>query len=306
MTMHAKEIKSKISSVENIKKITHAMEVVSVSKMKKATGKLTALRTYAQLSLEILAHIAQNQVVRHPLLETGGGSKTLLIYIGADRGLCGSYNQKIGRKVTQYVNQIEDRGRGCDMITVGSKAAQRANELGKEIIGAFDEFSETVSINEIGGLCELVLSQFQGGTYNNVVVAYTHHITALKHVPRVRQILPVTTEQIEKLVTELEELDDEHKDMFATEDLSRHIFEPSEEAVLSATLPRLTEVRLYRALLESFASEHSARMFAMKNATENAEEMIDDLNISYNRARQESITREISEIAAGAEALSKQ
>lgn len=302
MALHAKAIKSKINSVENIKKITRAMELVSVSKMQKATDRTMALRTYAQLALEILTHIAQDQVVRHPLLEHGDGNKTLVVVVGSDRGLCGSYNANIQKKVEGFVRRLADDGKTCDFVTIGKNAERFVRSLDGEIVGTFTDFTETISIDNIGGLKHLVLEQFKSNDYTQVVVGYTHFISALKYIPRIRQILPISTEQIEKLIDELE-IDEDESVMFESESMSQYLFEPSEEAVLSAILPQLTGIRLYRALLESFASEHSARMFAMKNATENAEEMIDDLNLSYNRARQANITREISEIAAGAEAM---
>lgn len=295
MSVSTKAIKSKIGSVENIKKITRAMELVSVSKMKKAVAAALSARPYAERALEILTNISRERLLDHPLLRAGDGP-TLVVVIASNKGLCGSFNVNVHKAAREYMAQCDE----VHMVTVGTYAEKFARRTDTHTVASFIDFGERIAIEEVAGLARSVGEPFRRGEYERVVMVYTRYISALKQDVTVRQLLPVDPKNIADMIQEIES--DTPRQV--TEDMSLYLFEPSIDEILDPLLSRLSEVQLYQALLESQASEHSARMFAMKNATENAEEMIDDLNLSYNRARQAKITREISEIAAGAEALS--
>lgn len=301
MALQAKAIKAKITSVKNIRKITKAMELVSVSKMKKAVDQTLGTRHFATKALEILIGLSKERALKHDLLKEGEGDKVLLVMISSNKGLCGSFNVNIAKKVNESVEKFGGAAKHA-FITIGKNSERHSRRLGTEVVGSFIDIPENPSPEDVRGLVRLVLDEYKTGRYNKVMIAYGHYVSALVNRPVVRQLLPITQEGIERMITELDEIDESVTDISASK-VSNHIFEPGEEELLDAVLPRLTEVRVYQAVLESYASEHSSRMFAMKNATENADKLADTLKLSYNRARQEGITNEISEIASGAEAL---
>ena len=304
MPLSAKAIKSKINSVGNIKQITRAMELMSVSKMKQATERVLRSREYAQRAQGILRHVARDQNTIHQLLEYGDGDKSLVVVIGSSKGLCGSFNVNVAKRMRAYTKEVTGQDASeVAFVAVGKRPSKEVgkleNDFPVDLLGSFNEFTENVRERDIRGLARLVLDEFRSGEYRNVVVIYTHYITALKNQVLACQLLPVDPEATLDTLDGVTEVDAEE-----SANLAGYTFEPDEDAVLDAILPRLTEVRLYQMILESQASEHSARMFAMKNATENAEEMKEELQLSYNRARQAQVTREISEISAAANALS--
>lgn len=300
MSASTKEIKGKIESVENIQQITRAMQLMSVSKMRRAVDRVAPTRRYADRAREILENLSADQNITHPLMEYGDGNAVLAVVVASDKGLCGSFNAKIQKRLEKFKESANESP--VDVVAVGDHAAGSAEILECDLVGTFNEFNEHVSISDVSGIFELVRSEFHSGTYNRVVVIYSHYESALEFTPLVRQLLPVDPDNMGDTLDEVAEAAGE--ETVSRESMSQYIFEPSESAVVSAVLPRFSQVRLFQALMESQASEHSARMFAMKNATENAEEVAEELEISYNRARQDAITREISEISAGANALS--
>lgn len=300
MALSTRTIRTKIKSVNSIKKITKAMEMVSASKMKRAVSRALATRAYTEASMQLLATILRDEALTHPLMEERAGEGALIIVIGSNRGLCGGFNVTLTRAVTRFVQENLGAER-TDLVAIGRNAERLAVRLEKGLIGSFSGINEHVSIADIAGIRRLVLDEFARGTYARVYVAYTNYISPIKYEPIVRQVLPMHF-AIERNM--LEELGDDRKaEDFYAPDVDERVFEPGRNEVLDHVLPRLFEINVYQALLESFASEHSARMFAMKNASDNAKAIVEDLTQSYNNARQASITREISEIAAGADAL---
>ena len=305
MPLSTRAFKTKMKSVQNIGKITRAMEMVAASKMKRAVDAAVATRTYAELALNLLVNLAKDRAVVHPLVEKGPGERRLVIIVASNKGLCGGYNSAVERSLREWLKAKQFKP--VDFVCIGKQSERIAKHLlpiseGK-VIASFTELSEQVELSEISGLTKLILSEFEEAkNYRKTYIMYTQYQSALKQDPIIRQLLPVR-ENI--LINMLEELGaDEDSPEFEAERLSRYEFEPSSEEVLSAILAKLVEVQMFQSLLEADASEQSARMVAMRNATENAGELLDDLRLGYNRVRQEGVTREISEIAAGADALS--
>jgi F-type H+-transporting ATPase subunit gamma len=303
MPLQTRVIKSKIKSVGNIRKITRAMEMVAASKMRRAILAALATREYSLMALSLLKDLALQQQVHHPFLEQGLGDKTLMIIVSSNRGLCGGFNVSLARKVTEYC--VSEGGVELfDFVTVGRNSERLGRKLGGAILGSFVDFPEQLSIYDIGGLMRIVFDGYHSPEYNRVVIAYNRFISVMSYRAVIREILPVSIPALESILTEAWH---GHADQATPRDAekprSAYLFEPNEEEVLEEILPRLVEVQIYQGLLESFASEQSTRMLAMKNATDNAGKMVNDLSTAFNKARQGGITQEILEVAGGAEAL---
>lgn len=301
MAVRTRAIKQKISSVKNIRKITRAMEMVAVSKMKRAVASALSTRAYALAALDLLIALALERKIPHPLLERGAGERTLMIIVASNRGLCGGFNVTLAKSVMRSFETFGGRN-SVDFITIGKNAERLARKLGADVRGSFVDFSDSAGIHGIRGLRRLVLDEFYGGKYACVLVAYNNYISTVRYAPIIRPLLPITPEILRNLIASVGE------NVYSAEVRSAigegiYLFEPTEAAVLEEVLPQLVAVQLYQMNLESVASEHSARMIAMKNASESAGEMITDLTLDWNRVRQDGITQEISEIAAGANAL---
>jgi F-type H+-transporting ATPase subunit gamma len=285
MALRTRAIKQKIASVKNIRKITKAMEMVAVSKMKRAVGSALMTRTYSTSALDLLAALVAPRKVTHPLLVAGVGERTLMVVVASNRGLCGGFNVSLAKAVSRSFAEYGGR-ESVDFVTIGKNAERLARKLGADVRGSFVDFSETAGVYSVRGLHRLVLEEFLSGRYARVVVAYNKYVSAVRYEPVLRPLLPIS-----EIAT---------RSSFGE---GVYLFEPDESAVLEEVLPQLVAAQLYQMNLESVASEQSARMVAMKNASESAGEMISDLALDWNRARQDGITQEISEIAAGANAL---
>lgn len=294
----SKIIKNRIKSVNNARDITRAMELVAAAKIKKAVSNLLASRTYAKHARELLINLSKEINLKHPLLLKSTGKKELLIVVASNKGLCGSYNINVIKTARQYIKKNEDKK--IDLIVVGRKAETISREPNGKVIASFVKFPDDMYADDIIPLSKIVIDEFTKKNYSKVSIASTNFISSLKYEAGVSLLLPITKGPGGYGTLESE------KDRLKTKKAEAVIlFEPEEEMVLELVLPRLTEVRIYQALLEANASEHSARMIAMKNATDNAEDMIDELTLYYNQSRQAAITQEIAEISSGTEALSK-
>jgi F-type H+-transporting ATPase subunit gamma len=308
-----KEIKRRIKSVKSTKKITKAMELVAASKMKKAVSSTLASRLYSEYSWEILTSISKNvEKITHPLFianKKEGTENVLLILVTSNRGLCGAYNSQVIKKVLSLLrNNLSENNKidNIDVITVGKKGDTMMRRLNKNIIASFFELPANISISDITPISELAISEYELGHYNKVLVAYTDFISALSQKPNIRQLIPISKISFKELIEE------------ATEALSPHhggnvsvvgkdvdyLFEGDKDKIIKSLAEKITRMQIYQMILESNASEQSSRMVAMKNASEAAGEMIDDLTLVFNKARQSNITREISEISAGMASLS--
>lgn len=302
MAVQARTIKAKINSVGNIRKITRAMELVSVSKMKKATESALASRPYAERSLEILTNVSKQRNLNHRLFSHGDAKRNLVVLFSSNKGLCGSYNVNIAKGAKIFLDRVHAKYETeIDFVTVGRRSEKVARKLGGNIIASYIELPEEIHMEDALPLVRLLVDEFETGKYHNIVMVYTNFISALSNEVLARQVLPVTIENVRNM---MEDAGGKGQKGEEPADFSNYLFEPSDDEVVDRVLRDLVEVLVYQGLLEARASEHSSRMVAMKNATENAEKLSDELTLTFNRARQATITREISEIASGAEALS--
>jgi F-type H+-transporting ATPase subunit gamma len=306
-----KEIKRRIKSVKNTKKITKAMELVSASKMKRAISSALGSRAYANYSWEVLESLAgyvsetQNSLLRNPSTGSGQGAagKTLIIFITSNRGLCGGYNSQVTRKV---IAEIKKGGEAIDFISVGKKGEGSLRRMGQNIVASFNELSDAPKLSDIYPIANFAIDLYKKGEYNQIRVAYTDFVSALSQVPHVRTILPVSKTALQAEIKEHLEASLPSKELGseASKSVVNYTFEPDYETLMSIIVEKIARMRVYQMILESSASEHSARMIAMKNASDAAGEMIDDLTLAFNKARQANITQEISEISAGMASVS--
>jgi F-type H+-transporting ATPase subunit gamma len=278
-----RDIRRRIGSVKNIKQITRAMQFVAASKLKRAQDAALAARPYSEKLDEVLADLAAVLGGEdHPLLSSPTDGKRLIVLITTDRPLAGPLNTNIVRFVARDI--IDDPG-DLAVVTVGRKGRDAMRRTGVPLEAHFATFGDRPKFADVLPLARLVTDDFLGGTYARVNVVYSHWVSTLVQRPTSLTILPIQPAE-------------------DTEGIpgNQFIFEPSASAVLEQLLPRFVATRIFQAVLEAKASEESSRMVAMKNATENAEELIEDLTLSYNKVRQANITREMIEIASGANA----
>lgn len=311
-----KEISRRIKSISSTKKITKAMEMVAAAKMRRAIEAVLKTRTYANLSWETILHLAKMQEGRsdslHPLLSHRPNTQRVaIVLITSNRGMCGGYNAAIISKAKESIkkHQVE-----TDFVLVGKKG-NIVHHVGYNVRAEFTKSDLITDAKEIGPIVKLLKDEYLSGYYDKVFVAYTDFISPAKQVPRVKQLLPVELKEDEYLgiigkeshVSVSPELMKEKSKKHLSDDhfVFEYLFEPSPREVLDLLVPRLLEVQLYQALLESNASEYSAQMTAMHQATEAAGEMVSELTLFYNKARQAGITAEIAEISAGANALAE-
>ncbi|MDD3662641.1 MAG: ATP synthase F1 subunit gamma [Candidatus Pacebacteria bacterium] len=300
MAIQTKTIKQKMNSIGNIKKITKTMEMVSVSKMKRAVSNSISSREYSRYALELLVTLAKERNVSHPLLEKGAGKKILLVIVASNKGLCGGYNVNISKSVSKFKSTLEDEEIDC--ITIGKQAERIANRNKLNIIASISEFKENITLDEIEILKKIIFKEFlELKNYKSVYAVYTQFVKQLEYKPNVREIIPVSLKTTRNLIEEIAEGREEER--FDKRSMALYLFEPSEERVLDKVIPDLISAIFLQIMLEAQASEHSSRMIAMKNATDNAGELLEDLSLTYNRARQAGITQEVAEIIGGAEAL---
>lgn len=299
-----KEIKRRIKSVKSTKKITKAMELVAASKMKRAVSSTLASRLYAEYSWEVLTSIAKNtEKITHPLFVEREVKNILLLLITSNRGLCGAYNTQVIKKVLAFLQDSqktvfgEESKRpsfGIDIVTIGKKGDTMMRRIGKNIIASFFELPNNVSFFDIVPISELAINEYNLNHYDKVLVAYTDFISALSQKPNIKQVIPVSKKSLKELIEGIAE-----DRLPLKEKITDYLFEGDQEVLIGSLAEKLTRMQIYQMFLESNASEQSSRMVAMKNASEAAGEMIDDLTLVFNKARQSNITREISEISAG-------
>ena len=294
-----KTIKTKLKSVGNIKKITRAMEMVARSKMKKSIDKALATRPFAYFGLEFLVNFSYNANAKNFYYEKQPGNKTLIVEITANRGLCGGYNGNMFRELRRFISGSNLSE--VEFVSVGKYATHHAKLLGGEMVESFVGFGENITLKDAQDLTDAIKRKYQTGEYKNVLVAFTNFVSTLTQKPVVFQLLPLSAESFKnQLAQDGDKVNYiEVSDQSVKRDWSLYKIEPSEEEILDVIIPKLVTSQVYQALLDASASEQAARMMAMKNATENADEIEEDLLLTYNHIRQEGITRELSEIVAG-------
>lgn len=310
-----KEISRRIKSIGSIKKITKAMEMVAAAKMRKAIEAVLKTRTYANLSWETVLNLSKLSQMRqeplHPLLQPcHKPEKVAIILITSNRGMCGTYNSAVVAKAKE---SIAAHPIPTDFILVGRKGAVVHNQ-NHEIAAEFEKSELLTDIKDIYPVVKMVLDDYANKKYDKILVAYTDFINPAKQVPRVKQLVPVEVEGKDKYLGIVGQdlkvgLNEEMVSVKTKKHLTdegysyEYVFEPTPNEVLDKMIPRLIEIQLFQAFLEANASEHSARMTAMHQATEAATDIVSELTLFYNKARQAGITAEIAEISAGANAL---
>ena len=289
-----KEIRSQIKSFENTKKITKAMEMVSVSKMRKAQERMRAARPYAEKVRSLAANLSQaTPEYKHPFMVKNEGAKTAgFIVVTTDKGLCGGLNTNVLRALTNKLKEIEGQGQKVEAVAIGNKGLGFLNRVGVKIASQITQLGDRPHLDKLIGPVKVLFDAYAEGKLSAVYITYTRFINTMKQEPVVLQLLPLS--------------DDSMKADHAVGAGSHgwdYLYEPDAATVIDELLVRYTEALVYQAVAENMASEHSARMVAMKAATENAGSVIAELKLVYNKARQAAITKELSEIVAGAAAV---
>ncbi len=285
-----KEIRGKIKSVENTKKITKAMEMVAASKMRKAQDRMRSARPYSDKIRNIAAHLSQaNPEYSHPYLVKQDGSKTVgIIVVTTDKGLCGGMNTNVLRLVTNKVRELEGEGKKVETVAIGNKGLGFLGRIGAKVVSHATQLGDTPHLEKLIGPVKVLLDAYQEGKLDAVYLCYTKFINTMKQEPMLDQLLPLSSDRMEA-----------DKGSIAWD----YIYEPDAQSVIDELLMRYVEALIYQAVAENMASEQSARMVAMKAASDNAGNVISELKLVYNKTRQAAITKELSEIVAGAAAV---
>ena len=294
-----KEIRDKIKSFENTKKITKAMEMVSASKMRKAQERMRAARPYADKIRNITANLSQaNPEYRSPYMQdpkkaAGGSAKTVgYIVVTTDKGLCGGLNTNVLRAVTNKMRELQAQGSGAQAVAIGNKGYGFMNRIGAKVVSHVTQLGDKPQLDKLIGPVKVMLDAFVEGKLDAVYLCYTKFINTMRQEPMVEQLLPLDGTRLEQSA--------EEKTQYGWD----YIYEPDAPTVINELLVRYTEALVYQAVAENMASEQSARMVAMKAATDNAGNLISELKLIYNKTRQAAITKELSEIVSGAAAIS--
>jgi len=290
--------------------------MVSAAKMRKSVASVLAIRPYAHAAWSVLTNLSRAfEEYQTGLLEVREVKKVLAIAITSNRGLCGAFNSQIAKKIKEEIahpenlainrigkKKIESKTEDIqiDFITIGKKGEAVIRRAGKEIVASFNELTYLPKIDDVRAVGKVVIDDYLAKKYDKVVVFYTDYVSAINQHTKVRQLLPISKIDLEKQIAEMDVL---AKEYGLEEPIREYKIEPTPESVLEYIFPRLIEMQVYHAILESNASKESARMMAMRNATDAAGEMRDDLTFVYNQIRQMKITQEIAEISAGRAAL---
>lgn len=284
----AKEIRLKIQSIKNTQKITKAMEMVAASKMRKTQDRMLRAIPYAKKILNVISHVASaNSEYRHPYMEVREVKRTGYIVVTTDRGLCGGLNSNLLKATVKVIKQDLDKGLEVDLCLIGNKAMSFFKRIGGNVIAHTKDLGDAPIVTDLVGVIKVMLDAYLNKKIDALYLCSNEFITTMRQEPRIQQILPLIQSENDQL--------QHHWD---------YIYEPdSAPNLLDKLLTRYIESQVYRAVIENIASEQAARMLAMRNATDNAAELINSLQLAYNKARQAAITRELSEIVAGASVI---
>jgi F-type H+-transporting ATPase subunit gamma len=284
----AKEIRTKIRSIKNTQKITGAMEMVAASKMRKVQDRMRRAQPYAKKILQVIGHVAKgHSEYRHPFLEEREIKRVGFIVITTDRGLCGGLNTNLLKTTIKSIKKWKEKGADLSLCLIGGKGEAFFKRIGGNVLAQTDHLGDTPSLNDLVGVVKVMLDAYLDGRIDALFLCSNEFINTMRQEPQVQQILPVVASTDEKL-----------------QHYWDYIYEPDNARVLlDKLLRRYIESQVFRGVIENIACEQAARMFAMKSATDNASDIINDLQLAYNKARQAAITRELTEIVAGAAAV---
>ncbi len=284
----AKEIRSKIGSVQNTQKITKAMEMVAASKMRKAMERGLATRPYASKIREVIGNLAQaNSEFSHPFMESRPVKRVGVIVVSTDRGLCGGLNSNLFKTVLTKLRGWQTEEIEFDIALIGSKASGFFKRVGGNIVGEVSALGDAPTLEQLLGFTKVMLDAYENGQIDELHIAYNEFVNTMTQDPTVEQLVPISRGEIERSASHQWD----------------YLYEPGGEEVLAELLTRYLETIVYQAVVENIACEQAARMVAMKAASDNATSLIDELQLIYNKARQAAITQELSEIVAGAAAV---
>jgi F-type H+-transporting ATPase subunit gamma len=282
-----KEIKGKIGSIKNTQKITSAMEMMAASKIKKAQDRMASGRPYAQNMLKVIGHIANgNLEYRHPYMEAREVKRVGYIVVSTDRGLCGGLNSNLFKKVAKDVQAKRENGVEAAFAAIGSKAVGFFSRFGGSVLAAESGLGDKPSVSDVVGVVRVMLDAYDAGELDQIHLVFNHFASTMVQEPVINQLLPLPKSENESV---------QHR--------WDYIYEPDPREILETLMVRYIESQVYQGVVENVASEQAARMVAMKAATDNAGNLIDELQLVYNKARQAAITQEISEIVGGAAAV---
>lgn len=282
-----KEIRNQIKSVKNTQKITRAMEMVAASKMRKAQDRMAASRPYSEKMRNVVAHLSHaHPEYRHSYMQEREVKRVGFIVVSSDRGLCGGLNNNLFRSTVRLLREWDDKGVGIDLCTIGTKAGSYFKRLKTNIVAQTSHLGDAPRVQDLIGTVKVMLDAFDDGKIDRLYVVYNKFVNTMTQSPQFDQILPIEKNEDAQLA--------HHWD---------YIYEPEAKDVLTELLTRYIESLVYQAAVENVACEQAARMVAMKAASDNAGNMIDDLELVYNKARQAAITQELSEIVGGAAAV---
>lgn len=321
--VNTKQLRTRLKSIRNTKKITKAMEMVAASKMKKVIRRALATREYSQTAWEILNKISSEVAKTHPLLKYREVENICLIVVTSNKGLCGGLNSQIMRKVLQNINspynmminrigemkllpKIDPKDVKIDLVSVGKKGEAEIIKNKLNLIASFNGFNEQTTFNDLAPLSKIAIDGYTQKKYDKVIIAYTDFISTVLNKPRLRQVLPISKKDLEKQLEELGKGISEKEEMEEVkEDVKKrfYTFEPDRQKFFKRIVPSVVEIQIYQAFLEFQAAEFSSRMLTMKNASDTAGEMIYNFNLQYNQLRQAAITSELAEISGGMVAL---
>ena len=282
-----KEIRTQISSIQNTQKITNAMEMVAASKMRKAQERMELTRPYANKIRDVIGYLAEaDSDYKHPFMDARAANRVGYIVVSTDRGLCGGLNNNLFKVMLRDSRAWNDKGVPADFCTLGQKAGVFLNVVGANIVASESHLGDRPSAEQVVGGVKVMLDAYRDGTIDRLYVVYNQFVNTMTQAPKIEQLLPLQAE-----------VEPEGKYRWD------YIYEPDPRTLLDGLLTRYVESQVYQGVVENIACEQAARMVAMKSATDNAGEIIDDLKTEYNKARQATITQEIAEIVGGAAAV---
>jgi F-type H+-transporting ATPase subunit gamma len=288
-----KEIRGKIKSVENTKKITKAMEMVAASKMRKAQERMRSARPYSEKVRNIAANLGKaNPEYTHAFMKTNEVKAAGVIVVSTDKGLCGGLNTNVLRAVTTKIRELQGEGTTVQTVAIGNKGLGFLNRIGAQVVSHVTQLGDTPHLDRLIGPVKVLLDQYAEGKLSAVYIAYTRFINTMRQEPTLEVLLPLSAAKMEA-----------ESKAAGGEPGWDYIYEPDAQSVIDELLLRYVEALVYQAVAENMASEQSARMVAMKAATDNAGSLIGELKLVYNKTRQAAITKELSEIVSGAAAV---
>jgi F-type H+-transporting ATPase subunit gamma len=288
-----KELRTKIKSVENTKKITKAMEMISVSKMRKAQERMRAARPYSEKIRNIATNLGKaNPEYVHPFMKPNDGKSTGFIVVTTDKGLCGGLNSNLFRQITLKLRETQSAGKTPLTVAIGGKGLGFLNRIGAKVVSHVTHLGDKPHLDKLIGPVKVLLDAYIKGEVSAVYLSYNKFVSTMRQEPVLEQLLPLSAAKMQ-----------EETKASGTQAAWDYIYEPDAQAVIDDLLVRYAEALVYQAVAENMASEHAARMVAMKAATDNAGNVIAELKLIYNKTRQAAITKELSEIVAGAAAV---